>query len=69
MKYVVDARTGSESLPGRNVTVLERIDAQRGRVNLDGETWNAVSFEPIEPGQGAEVVSVSGLTLLVKPKH
>jgi len=38
-------------------------------VNLDGETWNAVSFEPIEPGQGAEVVSVSGLTLLVKPKH
>jgi len=63
------ARTGSESLPGRNVTVLERIDANRGRVDLDGETWNAVSGEPIEPGQGAEVVAVSGLTLLVKPKR
>jgi membrane-bound serine protease (ClpP class) len=63
------ARTGSESLPGRNVAVLERIDAHRGRVDLDGETWNAVSFEPIEPGQSAEVVSVSGLTLMVKPKR
>ena len=61
------ARTGSESLPGRAVSVLERIDAGRGRVSLDGEYWNAVSSDPIEPGQGAEVVSVSGLTLRVRP--
>ena len=61
------ARTGSESLPGRKVTALERIDAGQGRVRLDGETWNAVSAQPIEPGQSAEVVAVSGLTLRVRP--
>jgi len=33
-----------------------------------GESWKAVSFEPIEPGQSAEVVSISGLTLRVQPK-
>lgn len=65
----VPARTGRESLPGRDVRALERIDAKRGRVDLDGETWNAVSVEPIEPGQNAEVVAVSGLTLQVKPKR
>jgi len=63
----VPARTGRESLPGRTVTVLERTDANRGRVSLDGETWNAVSGEPIEPDHRAEVVTVSGLTLQVKP--
>ena len=56
------------ALPGRGVTALERIDAGRGRVLLEGELWNAVSAEPIEPGQAAEIVAVDGLTLKVRPR-
>jgi membrane-bound serine protease (ClpP class) len=61
------ARTGAGSLVGRAVTVLERIDEGGGRVFVDGEYWTAVSPEPLEPGQRAEVVAVQGLVLKVKP--
>jgi membrane-bound serine protease (ClpP class) len=53
---------------GRTVTALERIDDQGGRVFVEGEYWNAVSGEPVEAGQDAEIVAVEGLTLKVKPR-
>jgi membrane-bound serine protease (ClpP class) len=37
-----------------------------GKVFVRGEYWNVVSDEPIEEGQSVEVVSVDGLTLLVR---
>jgi membrane-bound serine protease (ClpP class) len=61
------ARTGTNSMVGRAVTALERIDASGGRVFIEGEYWTAVSPEPLEPGQRGEVVAVEGLVLKVKP--
>ncbi len=61
-------QTGSESLTGRTVTALGRIDARGGKVFVEGEYWNAVSDTPVEAGQTVEVVAMEGLTLKVKPK-
>jgi membrane protein implicated in regulation of membrane protease activity len=53
---------------GQTVNALSRIDAQGGRVLIEGELWNAASEVAVEPGQLVEVVGVEGLTLKVKPK-
>ena len=60
-------RAGQETLLGRTVSTLARVDATGGRVFVEGEYWNAVSDLPIEAGQPAEIVGISGLTLRVKP--
>jgi membrane-bound serine protease (ClpP class) len=61
-------RAGSETMFGRTVNALSRIDSQGGRVFIEGETWNAVSETPVEAGQPVEVTGIEGLTLKVKPK-
>jgi membrane-bound serine protease (ClpP class) len=61
-------KAGKETLHGKTVKALTRIDAQGGKTFVEGEYWNAVSDAPIEPGQEAEITSVHGLTLKVKPK-
>ena len=53
---------------GKTVTAQSRIDAQGGRVFIEGEIWNAVSETPVEAGQSVEVTGIAGLTLKVKPK-
>ena len=60
------AKTGAGTMIGQTVTALERIDARGGKVFLEGEYWNAVSSEPVEAGQPAEIVAMEGLTLKVK---
>jgi len=62
------ARSGASAVIGLSVTALERIDARGGRVFLEGEYWNALSDDVVEPGQAAEIVAVEGLTLKVKPR-
>jgi len=62
------ARTGQQTLPGKIVPPVVRIDPTGGKVPVEGEYWNAVSELPIEAGQSAEIVGVSGLTLQVKPQ-
>jgi membrane-bound serine protease (ClpP class) len=61
-------RAGKETLLGKTVPALSPITAQRGKVFVEGEYWNAVSDAPVEPGQPVEIVGVQGLTLKVKPK-
>jgi len=61
-------RTGKETMLGRTTSALTRIDANGGKVFIEGEYWNAKSDVPIEPGQPVELVALSGLTLKVKPK-
>jgi membrane-bound serine protease (ClpP class) len=61
------AKTGVGMMLGQTVTALERIDAGGGRVFLEGEYWNAVSLEPIEAGQSADIIALDGLTLKVQP--
>lgn len=63
----VPTKTGAEMMIGQRVTALERIDAMGGRVFIEGEYWNAVSMEPVEAGQAAEIIAMDGLTLKVKP--
>lgn len=62
-------RVGKETMLGRTVPALSRIDAQGGKVFLEGEYWNAVSETPIEAGQPVEIVGFEGLTLRVKPAN
>jgi membrane-bound serine protease (ClpP class) len=61
-------RAGRETMLGKVVPALDRIDAARGRVFIEGEYWNAVSDVVIEKDQPVEVVGIAGLTLTVKPK-
>ena len=63
------AQTGKETMLGRTVNALSRIDSQGGRVFIEGENWNAVSEMPVEAGQSVEVTGIEGLTLKVKPKN
>lgn len=62
-------QAGRETMVGKTVTALARIDAGGGKVFVEGEYWNAASDRPVEPGQAAEIVAVDGLTLIVKPKN
>jgi membrane-bound serine protease (ClpP class) len=61
-------RTGVETMLGRTVNAISRIDSEGGRVFIEGENWNAVSNIPVESGQPVEVIAIHGLTLTVKPK-
>jgi membrane-bound serine protease (ClpP class) len=61
-------KAGKETMTGVVVNALTKIDAQSGKVFVEGEYWNAVSDVPIEQGRPVEIVSVQGLTLKVKPK-
>jgi membrane-bound serine protease (ClpP class) len=59
-------RVGKETMIGRTVAALTRIDESSGRVFIEGEYWNAVSDVPIDAGTPVEVAAVRGLTLKVK---
>lgn len=61
--------TGKEAMVGKTVPALGRIDAQCGKVFVEGEYWNAVSEIPIQVGDAVQIVGISGLTLKVKPKQ
>lgn len=58
--------TGLRGMVGRRARVVEWV-APRGRVELLGELWNAVSDEMVEAGMEVEVVGAEQLTLRVRP--
>jgi membrane-bound serine protease (ClpP class) len=62
-------RAGAESMIGKIVSALSRIDPAGGKVFIEGEHWNAVSETPVEAGQPVEITGIEGLTLKVKPKQ
>ena len=66
---LLPVRAGRETMLGKTVPALARIDAASGRVFVEGEYWNAVSDVPIESGHPVEIVAINGLTLKVKPKQ
>lgn len=63
----IPVKVGAETMLGKQVTALTRIDATSGKIFVEGEYWNAVSDSPIEAGAPVEIVSIDGLTLTVKP--
>ena len=62
-------RAGAETMLGKTVNALSRIDSAGGKVFIEGEHWNAVSESPADAGQPVEIVDINGLTLRVKPKQ
>lgn len=62
------ALAGVETMLGQTVKAQSRIDAQGGRVFIEGEIWNAICETPVEAGQPVEIMGIQGLTLTVKPK-
>ena len=61
-------KAGAETMLGKTVTALTPIDSRDGRVFVEGEYWNATSDKPIEKGELAEIATVQGLTVKLKPK-
>jgi len=58
-------RAGKETMLGKTVPVLEATDSTRGRVFVEGESWNAVSDSLIPQGELATIVGIQGLSLKV----
>ena len=61
-------RTGTAALVGAPAVVLQRVDAQGGRVRIGGEEWSARAFVPdqvLEAGATVEVAEIQGATALV----
>jgi membrane protein implicated in regulation of membrane protease activity len=61
-------RTGTAALEGTRATVLQRVDANGGRVRIGGEEWSARAYLEdgvYEPGERVEVVKIEGATALV----
>jgi len=61
-------RTGAAALEGRKALVLQRVDANSGRVRIGGEEWSARAYledQVIPEGARVEVVKIEGATALV----
>ncbi|MFH8898642.1 NfeD family protein [Streptomyces coeruleorubidus] len=60
--------TGVDALKGRQAVVLERVDANGGRIKLAGEVWSARALDTdraYEAGQEVDVVDIEGATAIV----
>jgi membrane protein implicated in regulation of membrane protease activity len=60
--------TGSDALVGKTATVLSRVDANDGRVRLNGGEWSAKAFDDsqvIEAGATVQVMGIRGATAIV----
>jgi membrane protein implicated in regulation of membrane protease activity len=63
-----ELRTGTAALEGAKAVVLQRVDAQGGRVRIGGEEWSARAYMDdgvYEPGARVEIVKIEGATALV----
>jgi membrane protein implicated in regulation of membrane protease activity len=61
-------RTGTAALVGAKAVVVQRVDADGGRVRLGGEEWSARAYlvdQVLEPGTRVEVAKIEGATALV----
>jgi len=60
------AVTGRAGLLGEQAVARETFGPGKGRVDLHGEIWNAVTSEKIQKGETVEVTEVDHLTVTVK---
>jgi membrane protein implicated in regulation of membrane protease activity len=68
IKMPARLRTGTAALVGTRAVVLERVDADSGKVKIGGEVWTARAYDEddvIEPGARAHVMKIDGATALV----
>ena len=55
-------------IAGSEAVVLERVDADRGMIKIDGEYWQARALDAaqvMEPGERVHVVEIKGVTAMV----
>ncbi|MFI1012062.1 NfeD family protein [Streptomyces sp. NPDC020965] len=60
--------SGIDALKGRQAIVVERVDANGGRIKLAGEIWSARSLDAsaaFEVGQQVDVAEIDGATAVV----
>ena len=65
-------RTGTAALEGTRAVVLQRVDANGGRVRIGGEVWSARSYDEssvIPEGSKVDVLAIEGATALVHPRE
>jgi membrane protein implicated in regulation of membrane protease activity len=63
-----DTPFGLEAIEGGHGTVLEEVNDDRGMIKIDGEMWQARSFDGNEkylPGERVRVIKVIGATAIV----
>ncbi|WP_433378081.1 NfeD family protein [Actinoplanes sp. CA-142083] len=63
-----DTPFGIEAMEGRHGEVIEEVDGGHGMIKLEGEIWQARSFDGTEkylPGERVRVVKVDGATAIV----
>jgi membrane protein implicated in regulation of membrane protease activity len=68
LRTPAELRTGTAALVGKRAVVLERVDADGGRIRLGGEVWSARAFfegQVLEEGTRVEVAQIDGATALV----
>jgi membrane protein implicated in regulation of membrane protease activity len=61
-------RTGTAALEGTKAVVVQRVDANGGRIRIGGEEWSARAYMDdgvFEPGMRVEVVKIEGATALI----
>ena len=68
LRTPTELRTGTAALTGAKAVVIQRVDADGGRVRIGGEVWSARAYlegQVLEPGTRVEVVKIEGATALV----
>jgi membrane protein implicated in regulation of membrane protease activity len=63
-----DTPVGVEAIEGAAGLVLDQVDADHGRVKIEGEIWTARAYDAtqvIEPGERVRVVEIRGATAMV----
>ncbi|SNR78582.1 Membrane protein implicated in regulation of membrane protease activity [Haloechinothrix alba] len=71
-RFLLDrsVRTNVDALVGARAVTLSTVDAEQGRVKLNGEEWSArcyVSGQVIEPDTPVTVLEISGAMAIVSP--
>lgn len=64
-------RSSLDTLVGSSGTATATVGAIAGEVKVDGQVWEARSFDPdlvIQAGEAVEVFAIEGITLIVYPK-
>lgn len=61
-------RTNGDALIGRTGTVIEEVDADSGRIKIDGDIWQArsVTGDTIPVGSKVEIVGRESIIMSVK---
>lgn len=68
--FIRNKKTGVERMIGKDCRVeKDIIPGEKGRVQVDGESWFAVSSEHLKAGEAAVIEKIEGTTLTVVRKN